>query len=138
MLIRDPKVVIDSALTAASGKALNFLQVTSVSDAAAFNLDTIIEGGTSDAKAHIDEIDSDRIFIHQSEETLFKPFQEGETIEGGGNTATLVGAGVDANTLADSNDDVDKLSGDLFYIENRAPVFRTSQQTEDIKIVITL
>ena len=138
MLVRDPKVIADSALTAASGKALSFLQVTSVSDAAAFNLDTIILGTTSFAKAHVDEVDSDRIYFHQSEETLFRPFQEGETISGGGNTATLVGAGVDANTLADSNDDVDKLSGDLFYIENRAPVFRTSAQTEDIKIVITL
>ena len=67
MLIRDPKVVIDSALTAASGKALNFLQVTSVSDAAAFNLDTIIIGDTSAAKAFVDEVDSDRIFFHQTE-----------------------------------------------------------------------
>ena len=101
-------------------------------------LDATITGGTSGAKAFVDEVENDKLYFHQSEETGFKPFQEGETIEGGGNTATLVGAGVDANTLADSNDDVDKLSGDLFYIENRAPVFRTSQQTEDIKIVITL
>ena len=138
MLFRDPKVVIDSALTAASGKALKFLQVTSVSDAASFNLDTTITGSTSDAKAIIDEIDSDRIFFHQTETTGFKPFQEAENVTGAGNTATLVAAGVDANTKADSADDVDLLSGDLLYIENRAPVIRNATQTEDIKIVITL
>ncbi len=138
MLFRDPKVVIDSALTAASGKALKFLQVTSVSDAASFNLDTTITGGTTTAKALVDEIDSDRVYFHQTEATGFKAFQEGETISGGGNNATLVGAGVDANTKADSADDVDLLSGDLIYIENRAPVIRNATQTEDIKIVITL
>ena len=138
MLIRDPKVVIDSALTAASGKALNFLQVTSVSDAAAFNLDTIITGGTSTAKAHINEIDSDRVFIHQSEETLFKPFQEGEAISGGGNSANLVAVGVDADSDAFTRDDVLNTSGEILYIENRAPVVRASNQTEDIKIVVTL
>ena len=37
-----------------------------------------------------------------------------------------------------TKDDVDKLSGEILYIENRAPVTRSANQTEDIKVVITL
>ena len=32
--------------------------------------------------------------------------------------------------------DIDKFSGKLIYIENRAPVARAADQTEDIKLVI--
>jgi len=35
-------------------------------------------------------------------------------------------------------DDVDKLSGEILYIENRAPVTRSVNQQEDLKVVITL
>ena len=47
----------------------------------------------------------------------------------GGGTATLDSAGVS---------EVNKASGDLLYIENRAPVERSNAQSEDIKVVITL
>ena len=63
---------------------------------------------------------------------------ENETIQGGGNSATTVAAGLDANTRGDSADDIKLLSGELLYIENRAPVTRSTDQTEDIKVVITL
>tara|TARA_B100000085_G_scaffold180605_1_gene164787 strand:- start:464 stop:1837 length:1374 start_codon:yes stop_codon:yes gene_type:complete len=137
-LIRDPKKHTDSDFTATTGRVLSFLKVTSTSDAASFSVDTTITGGTTDAKAIIDEIDSDRLFFHQSEATGFKPFQEGEAISGGGNTATLVAAGVDADSDAFTTDDVNRTTGDILYIENRAPVVRAANQTEDIKIVITL
>ena len=137
-LIRNPKKNNDSDLTGSSGKVLNFLQVTSVSDAADFTVDTLITGGTSGAKAVIDEVDSDRIYFHQSETTGFKPFQEAEIISGGGENATLVAEAADADSDAFTLDDVRKTSGQVLYIENRAPVVRSATQTEDIKIVLTL
>ena len=141
ILIRNPLHSSDSAadgppFTTSSGKALNFLQLQAA--AASGFLDATITGGTTGAKAFVDEVDSDRLYFHQSEETGFVPFQEGETITGGGQSGTLIAAGVDADSDAFSRDDVDKLSGEIVYIENRAPVTRAANQTEDIKVVITL
>ena len=50
----------------------------------------------------------------------------------------MIAAGVDADSDAFTRDDVDKTSGEILYIENRAPVTRAANQTEDIKVVITL
>ncbi len=141
ILIRNPRHSSDSAadgppFTTSSGKALNFLQLQAA--AAAGFLDATITGGTTGAKAFVDEVDSDRLYFHQTEETGFLPFQEGEAITGGGQSGTLIAAGVDADSDAFTRDDVDKLSGEIIYIENRAPVTRAANQTEDIKVVITL
>ena len=61
-----------------------------------------------------------------------------EAITGGGQSGTLIAAGVVADSDAFTRDDVDKISGEIIYIENRAPVTRAANQTEDIKVVITL
>ena len=142
-LIRNPKEHTDSAVPGAvsdfdnaSGKVLNFLKLQAA--AATGFLDATITGGASGAQALVDEVDSDRLYFHQSEATGFKPFQEGEAITGGGQTGTLVAAGVDADSDAFTKDDANKLSGQIIYIENRAPVTRSANQTEDIKVVITL
>ena len=142
-LFRNPRVFkgnagADSALDVASGRALRFLLVTSAVDAANFTVDTTITGQTSGAKGLVDEVVGDKIFFHQTETTGFHTFAENETIQGGGNSATTVAAGLDANTRGDSADDIKLLSGELLYIENRAPVTRSTDQTEDIKVVITL
>ena len=42
------------------------------------------------------------------------------------------------NEIVLYNDDVNRFSGDILYIENRAAVARTASQTEDIKVIITL
>ena len=51
---------------------------------------------------------------------------------------TLVAEAADADSDAFTLDDVRKTSGQVLYIENRAPVVRSATQTEDIKIVLTL
>ena len=140
-LIRDPRHTSDSAadgppFTTSSGKVLRFLKLTAAANANF--LDVTITGGTSGAQALIDEVDSDRLYFHQTETTGFKAFAEGETITGGGVSGTLVAAGVDADSDAFTRDDVDKLSGTILYIENRAPVTRAANQQEDIKVVISL
>ena len=115
---------------------MNFLKLTAVANTSF--LDATITGETSAAKAVIDEVDSDRLFFHQTEATGFKAFQEGENISGGGASGTLVAAGFDADSDAFTKDDVDKLRGTMVYIENRAPVTRAANQQEDLKVVITL
>ena len=136
-LIRDPKAASNNAdFTGTSGKVLRFLKLQAA--ASTSFKDVVITGENSGAQAHIDDVDSDRIFFHQSELTGFKSFAEGEAIVGGGTSGTLVAAGVDGDTDAFTIDDIEKLSGDILYIENRAPVFRSANQTEDIKVVITL
>ncbi len=140
-LIRDPTHTSDSAadgpaFTTSSGKALRFLKLTAAANANF--LDVTITGGTSGAQALVDEVDSDRLYFHQTETTGFKAFAEGETITGGGTSGALVAAGVDADSDAFTRDDVDKLSGSILYIENRAPVTRAANQQEDIKVVISL
>ena len=136
-LIRDPKVAGgDSDFTGTSGKVLRYFQLQA---AASLSFkDVIISGLTSGAQAHIDDVDSDKLYFHQSELTGFKAFTEGEVIQGGGVSGTLIASGVDADADAFTVDDIEKLSGDILYIENRAPVFRSVNQTEDIKVVITL
>ena len=80
----------------------------------------------------------DKLYFHQTEDTGFLDFQEEEGISGGGQTGTLVTEGTDADSDAFTRDDVNKLSGKVLYIENRAPVIRDASQTEDIKVVVTL
>jgi hypothetical protein len=47
-------------------------------------------------------------------------------------------AGDDVDTDAFIVGEMDPLSGDVLYIDNRAAVSRSAEQTEDIKIVIQL
>ena len=118
--------------TGETGFGLKKLVLTSVNDGP-FVDDLIIEGGTSGAKAFIDDVDSNGIFIHQSEYTGFKSFQASETIsinEGGGSTTATI------SSISDP--EFDALSGELLYIDNRAAVIRSTEQTEDLKIVIQL
>tara|TARA_B100000123_G_scaffold185422_1_gene138168 strand:+ start:16 stop:1407 length:1392 start_codon:yes stop_codon:yes gene_type:complete len=136
-LIRDPKKTTDdSDFTTSSGKVLKFLKLTAAANTNF--LDATITGGTTGAKALVDEVDSDRLYFHQTEATGFLAFAEGEAITGGGTSGTLVAEGVDVDSDAFTKDDVDNLSGKIVYIENRAPVTRAANQQEDIKVVISL
>ena len=137
-LIKNPRDYNDSAISELSGKALRYLQLTSPTDAGTFIRDVTITGGTSGARAVIDDIDSDRLYAHQNETTGFVRFLEGEQITGGAATGTLSPEGDDADSDAFYNDDVNRFTGDLLYLENRAAIARTADQTEDLKVIITL
>ena len=138
-LIKNP-LASDSAapgsfFVANSGMLLENLFIANVGQANSFTVNTIVTGAGG-AKAVIDKIDTTagfvpRLVVHQSEDsTGFLPFTNGESLSGTGSaSATLDSAGVS---------EVNKTSGELLYIENRAPVERSSVQSEDIKVVITL
>lgn len=100
-----------------------------------FVVDEIITGGTSGVTAIIDEVDSSSgkvIRFHQNEKTRNGNFTNSETITGGTSGAS---ATVDSGTLFSK---ADIYSGDLLYLENRARIVRSSSQTEDIKVIITV
>ena len=127
----------DSAGTAdfteSTGLALKKLVFSSVTSE--FTADNTILGGTSGVKALIDKVDSSNVWYHQTEATGFGNFDSGESItETDGN-----GAGTLNATFAPYvNPEVDTMSGEVLYIDNRGAVTRSAEQTEDIKIVIQI
>ena len=120
--------------TGTSSNAQRFLTITGTVSASNFVVDETITGGTSGVTAFVDELDSNsgnKIFFHQNGNNIAGDFTDGETI-----TGSLSGsATVDS---ADKHSAVDNHSGELLYIENRARVIRSSSQTEDIKVIITV
>tara|TARA_B100000768_G_C11281829_1_gene379058 strand:- start:199 stop:1566 length:1368 start_codon:yes stop_codon:yes gene_type:complete len=137
-LIKNPLTHAGAKLTDNTGNALNRLNLSTISTI--FSADKTILGGTSGAKAYIDKVDSDNIYYHQNETTGFIQFEEAESISetDGSGSGVLALANADGDTDAFINGDLNPLSGDILYIDNRAAVTRSAEQTEDIKIVIQL
>lgn len=141
MLIKNPKKQItsyDSDFVADAGNAMPFLKLSTISTA--FTIDRTIQGTSSSAKAYVDYIDSSLVYFHQSEATGFGLFQEGEALGelNGNGDGIIEAAGVDADALAYRPATVNKFTGDVLYIDNRSPIERSIEQTEDIKVVIQL
>jgi len=130
-LIKNPKVPsTDSDYTQASG--LGLLKMTFSAVTTPFTADRTISGASSGAKAFVDTFDSDYLYYHQTEETGFTAFTNGEAIseDDGSGAGTADSAAV---TL-----DINRLTGDILYIENRAAIDRSVEQTEDIKVIIQI
>lgn len=140
VLMKDLKDSAGSDYTNANGSTLRSLKLDTVSNA--FTPDKIIEGTTSGAKGYIDDFDATEKIIryHQNDETGFSLFSEGETINetNGSGSGILDSAAVDGDSNAASPAQVNPFSGTVLYIDNRAPVARTEEQTEDIKAVIRI
>ena len=71
-LIKNPLDFSGNKVSANTAGALPFMRLSNTVNA--FTPDKIIEGQTTLAKAYIDDIDSDKIYYHQTEETGFKAF----------------------------------------------------------------
>lgn len=122
--------------TASTLKGLKYLQMDSSADVTTYNVDALLTGGTSTAKAYLAEIDvtNKRLYYYQNRKTGFKSFDtSGEVINGtlptGGNSSTVT-----SNSL--QNSEFVEGSGQLVFLENRAPISRTASQIEDIKCII--
>lgn len=139
LLIRNPKT--DSAngtsLTATTAKALRYLQVDSAFGSQLQVDELITNGLTPPAKAYVDQAinfdaSSMKVYYHQTDSTGYTPFSVGDTLtDEGASEGDIV-------VVADSNEQYINTSGEVLYIENRAPVERSTSQSEDIKIVVTL
>lgn len=96
-------------------------------------LDDVITGSSSGAKAIVDYYDANtnKLFYHQTRETGFKEFSNSENLSGVSlSTGTISASGANQTT------EIDRYSGEVLYLENRPPVSRAADQTEDIKLVI--
>ena len=125
----------DSDFTDAAGTALTKLIFDP--GATAFTTDNIIVGSTSGARAYIDLADSAAgVIIHQTETTGFRNFVIGEPLS----ATNLIGSVTTGSAVLASFDSatVNKYSGDLLYIDNRAAITRSAGETQDIKVVIQL
>jgi hypothetical protein len=94
-----------------------------------FVKDVVVTGQTSGAQGYITSVDSGSIKIYQNDSTGYVPFQSGEVINNSGVTATI-------SSIIDP--EVEKYSGEVLYIENRSPVNRASNQTEDVRLVVEM
>lgn len=146
-LIRNPQRWADSDYTAATGSALRYISLSSVSSpftVGAVSSPTVIVGGTSGAVGILDDVlDSGsvhKLWYHQTESTGFRAFQEDEEIteQSGTGVGQTDAAGVDADTNAYVNGAINPYTGELLYLDNRVAIPREEEQTEDIKIVIQL
>jgi hypothetical protein len=103
----------------------------------------IIEDNATGAKAFVDHIDTsgsnDRVYFHQNNNDLVTK----ESFSTSGTIKIVTRAGgttVDASIAYDSigNGEYQRKTGEVIFYENRTPITRSSQQTEEIKLVIQL
>lgn len=134
-IVKNPTNAAGALLSSDTLKGLKYLQLTSGSSTTNFVIDQVIVGGTSGAKAYLAEISSTnkRLFYYQNSKTGFAPFQNGEGVTGtlptGGSATTHASAALVAAEYK-------KGSGQMIFLENRAPINRTASQIEDIKCII--
>lgn len=128
--------------TATTLKGTQFLKIASGQSSVNFNADQVIVGGASGARAFVVEApqtgaQAGRIYYHQNEKTGYTKFTTGETVsttaDGGAGSASLDTTGNGGfNFTAEAH----KGSGEMVFLENRAPISRTATQIEDIKLII--
>jgi len=128
--------VTNIVATAPTLKGLKYLQMASGASFTGFAVDQVINGGTSNAKAYLAEIDTtnERLYYYQNNKTGFKAFTDsGETITGSNPSG---GSASSKSSNAVQNSEFVEGSGQMIFLENRAPISRTSSQIEDIKCII--
>lgn len=136
VLLRNPKV--DSAsgtsLTSTTGLALNKIITNETNFVKSVVQKTRITGATSGAIAIVDDVSDsgNGLWYHQNESTGFTSFDSGEQIQVVGN------AGITGTVSKLLDGEFNPHTGDLIYIDNRSSVTRSSDQIEDLKIVITI
>ena len=116
---------IATATTKYASRTLEYSNLTGGTIAS----DDLITQASTGAVAVVDSIDSVNGIIryHQNEVTGYKSFTVGGTITSGSTSATVAVL---------TNPEVEPFSGKILYLENRAPVSRATDQTEDIKLVV--
>ena len=128
----------DALYAGVTGNAMRRMKFSAITSS--FSPDKTIRGATSLANAYVVKSDSDEVWYIQDSDTQFQSFTEGEVISetDGSGAGTLEAANVDGDSYAYLNGDVDPNSGEVMYIDNRAAIQRSADQTEDIKIIIQL
>jgi len=130
-VFKDLKDPSGNNFTDVTGTALSALVLTDSGDASTLTIDNIVIGDSTASQAFINKIDGNKIYYHQNEITGFGTFSSSEPVsENNGNGQGLISSIIDG--------EIDRHSGSLLYLENRSRIIRSTQQQEDIKVVITL
>ena len=144
----------DSHFTGVRGTALKKIFVGTGIYEDKTDMDNLVTGLSSGATAYLDyydiRVDSDCcdstqnatqniLYVHQTPETGFKPFDHGEVVElsDGGGLATIISHD-DSDVPAMRFAHVDNFSGEVLFIDNRIQIDRDEDQTEDVKLIIDL
>ena len=134
-IIKNPYSSGTTVATANTLKGTKYIQLAAGQSTTGFVVDQVITGGTSTAKGYLVDIDTTnlRLYYYQNSKTGYKTFANGESITGsnptGGSATTHATAAVVAAGVV-------KGSGQLIFLENRAPINRSASQIEDIKCII--
>ena len=128
-LIKDLIDINNNLFSGTSARSMSTLHLVSSSP---FESGKLITGATSGAKAWVDESIDNIVYYHHNESTGFLPFEDGESVTQAG--VVLTGQ-ID---FVQEESQIDRFSGVVKYIENRARIRRDEEQQEDIKIVITV
>lgn len=146
--------------TVASSNTARMTYVVKMSSSSGtFDVDEEITQATTGAVGRVVEWDSSRSLLYYSQERFstygtaattqsYTAFSGTNTITGStssatgtpsstsSETVTLAGGNTIDFTSGYANPELDPDSGNIIYIENRKPIQRVSDQTEDIKIII--
>lgn len=144
-LIKEPKAFGSNAtLTSTTARVRKSLVLASGASLTGFAVDQVIQGSSSGAKAYLAEIDTTNkvLYYYQNSKTGYIPFVSGDTITGtlpsGGSAALNTTSGTTWYGQATNGygPEVAMNSGQILFLENRAPINRSSSQIEDIKLII--
>ena len=147
-LIRDP-LSGGSAATSTTLRATKAIQLTGVSGS--FNVDEKITQASTGAVGIVVEYDSTNSLLYYVQNRFndegvdsngnLTSFSGANVVTGaGGASGTPVTSSATVNnvviTSGYSSPEIDHDSGDIMYVENRAPITRAADQTENIKLII--
>ena len=125
-IVRNPynhgTTTVSTASTMYANKSMTLSSVSGT-----FAVDAQVTGGSTGAVGFIDSVDGTTIRYHQDSSTGFTAFNGSEAVTSGSASATVSSLG---------NPEMEKHSGQIMYLENRAAISRASAQIEDIKLVI--
>lgn len=114
-----------------TGTSNRAMRSITVADASSFAVGNEMSNDSSPAaSAFIDDIVGNRIYFHQNDSSGFGIFNVGQTLTSAAASSTI--------QIGDTDSAIDRYSGELLYIENRASVLRDAAQQEDIKVIITV
>ena len=156
-LVVDPTTFGTSTVATASTARLTYV-VKGSSTTGTFEADEIITQASTGAVGRVVEFDSSRSLLYYQQERFgsygtssstggYVAFSGTNTITGSSSAATLVPSSTtETVTLANSNTltlttgyanpELQPDNGNIVYLENRKPIQRDSDQTEDIKLII--
>lgn len=128
-ILKNVKTPAGTTYTGNTGNALNYFTLGSVQGGSTFNDDEFINSTVASAKVfHWDGANT--LYYYQNDSTGYGTFTPGLGI------SSLSGGQANITTI--NQPDIDRYSGEILYINNFAEVTRDANQTEDIRLVLTL